>query len=59
MSQATPNVEYLKGLSVVGVQQTDRVVEVVEETLKGEIPPLPRDRPSVVVVGDGSECCHF
>ncbi|KAM7294151.1 threonylcarbamoyladenosine tRNA methylthiotransferase [Ixodes scapularis] len=35
VSQATPNVEYLKGLSVVGVQQTDRVVEVVEETLKG------------------------
>ena len=25
----------LQGLSVVGVQQIDRVVEVVEETLKG------------------------
>jgi len=27
--------EYLKGLSMIGVQQIDRVVEVVEETLKG------------------------
>ncbi|KAH6922702.1 hypothetical protein HPB50_018318 [Hyalomma asiaticum] len=35
VSQATPNVGYLRGLSIVGVQQTDRVVEVVEETLKG------------------------
>ena len=26
----------VQGLSVVGVQQIDRVVEVVEETLKGE-----------------------
>lgn len=29
------NSEYLKGLSMIGVQQIDRVVEVVEETLKG------------------------
>lgn len=35
VSQATPNAGYLRGLSIVGVQQTDRVVEVVEETLKG------------------------
>lgn len=35
VAQATPNVGYLRGLSIVGVQQTDRVVEVVEETLKG------------------------
>jgi len=27
----------LQGLSVVGVQQIDRVVDVVEETLKGNI----------------------
>ena len=27
--------EYLTGLSMLGVQQIDRVVEVVEETLKG------------------------
>ncbi|XP_076333130.1 threonylcarbamoyladenosine tRNA methylthiotransferase isoform X1 [Tachypleus tridentatus] len=33
--QAAPRASYLKGLSVVGVQQIDRVVEVVEETLKG------------------------
>ncbi|XP_025111054.1 threonylcarbamoyladenosine tRNA methylthiotransferase-like [Pomacea canaliculata] len=33
--QGQPNSQYIKGLSVVGVQQIDRVVEVVEETLKG------------------------
>lgn len=33
--QGAPKQEYLKGLSIVGVQQIDRVVEVVEETLKG------------------------
>lgn len=33
--QGAPKSEYLKGLSIVGVQQIDRVVEVVEETLKG------------------------
>lgn len=35
VSQATPKTPYLHGLSIVGVQQIDRVVEVVEETLKG------------------------
>ncbi|XP_058064869.1 threonylcarbamoyladenosine tRNA methylthiotransferase [Anopheles bellator] len=33
--QAAPRSDYLRGLSVVGVQQIDRVAEVVEETLKG------------------------
>lgn len=33
--QAQPRMGYLKGVSVVGVQQIDRVLEVVEETLKG------------------------
>nr|XP_015213213.1 PREDICTED: threonylcarbamoyladenosine tRNA methylthiotransferase isoform X1 [Lepisosteus oculatus] len=33
--QAQPRMEYLKGLSVIGVQQIDRVVEVVDETIKG------------------------
>ncbi|KAK7485362.1 hypothetical protein BaRGS_00023461 [Batillaria attramentaria] len=33
--QGQPNAQYMQGLSVVGVQQIDRVVEVVEETLKG------------------------
>lgn len=33
--QGKQNSEYLKGLSMIGVQQIDRVVEVVEETLKG------------------------
>ena len=28
---------FLQGLSVVGVQQIDRVLEVVEETLKGNL----------------------
>jgi len=35
VSQGSSNVDYMKGLSIVGVQQIDRVVEVVEETLKG------------------------
>ncbi|XP_076810125.1 threonylcarbamoyladenosine tRNA methylthiotransferase-like [Clavelina lepadiformis] len=33
--QGAPRQEYIKGLSLIGVQQIDRVVEVVEETLKG------------------------
>ncbi|VDK23172.1 unnamed protein product [Taenia asiatica] len=33
--QGSPNVVYLKDVSVVGVQQIDRVVEVVEQTLLG------------------------
>jgi len=33
--QGQPKNEFIKGLSVIGVQQIDRVVEVVEETLKG------------------------
>ncbi|XP_045622421.1 threonylcarbamoyladenosine tRNA methylthiotransferase [Procambarus clarkii] len=35
VSQAAPRSEFLEGLSIIGVQQIDRVVEVVEETLKG------------------------
>ena len=34
--QGAPRSDYLQGLSVIGVQQIDRVVEVVEETLKGQ-----------------------
>ncbi|KAL3868435.1 hypothetical protein ACJMK2_041242 [Sinanodonta woodiana] len=33
--QGQQRADYLQGLSVIGVQQIDRVVEVVEETLKG------------------------
>ncbi|XP_047358730.1 threonylcarbamoyladenosine tRNA methylthiotransferase [Vespa velutina] len=33
--QGAPKSSFLKGLSMVGVQQIDRIVEVVEETLKG------------------------
>lgn len=33
--QGQPNNKDLEGLSMIGVQQIDRVVEVVEETLKG------------------------
>lgn len=35
--QGAPKATFLKGLSVIGVQQIDRVVEVVEETLKGRL----------------------
>nr|CAD7587809.1 unnamed protein product [Timema genevievae] len=37
--QGAPKTDFLRGLSVVGVQQIDRVVEVVEETLKGKYTP--------------------
>lgn len=33
--QGAPKEDYLKGISVIGVQHIERVVEVVEETLKG------------------------
>lgn len=33
--QGAPKSSFLRGLSIIGVQQIDRVVEVVEETLKG------------------------
>ncbi|KAI6241163.1 Threonylcarbamoyladenosine tRNA methylthiotransferase [Aphelenchoides fujianensis] len=35
VSQAAPDSAFLKGVSIVGVQQIDRIVYVVEETLKG------------------------
>ncbi|VDO86049.1 unnamed protein product [Soboliphyme baturini] len=35
--QAAPATDWLNELSVVGVHQIDRVVEVVEETLKGNV----------------------
>lgn len=35
MPQGAPKSSFLQGLSIIGVQQIDRVVEVVEETLKG------------------------
>lgn len=34
--QASPKLSFLNGLSIIGVQQIDRVIEVVEETLKGK-----------------------
>lgn len=37
VAQSAPKSQYLAGLSIVGVQQIDRVVEVVEETLKGHV----------------------
>ncbi|KAJ8684413.1 hypothetical protein QAD02_020205 [Eretmocerus hayati] len=33
--QGAPKSTFIEGLSIIGVQQIDRVVEVVEETLKG------------------------
>ncbi|XP_792404.3 threonylcarbamoyladenosine tRNA methylthiotransferase isoform X1 [Strongylocentrotus purpuratus] len=33
--QGQPKAKYMQGVSVIGVQQIDRVVEVVEETVKG------------------------
>lgn len=37
VAQSAPNAEYMKSLSIVGVQQIDRVTEVIEESLKGNI----------------------
>lgn len=35
--QSRPGADYLKGVSVIGVHQIDRIVEVVEETLQGNV----------------------
>uniref|UniRef100_A0A0N5BTL0 tRNA-t(6)A37 methylthiotransferase n=1 Tax=Strongyloides papillosus TaxID=174720 RepID=A0A0N5BTL0_STREA len=35
VSQAAPNEPYLKDISIIGVKQIDQVVNVVEETIKG------------------------
>lgn len=47
--QGAPRAGYLQGLSVVGVQQIDRIVEIVEETLKGTNPNI-NPCPACVVV---------
>ncbi len=57
VSQGKPSSDYLKGLSIIGVKQIDRVVEVVEETLQGNSvrllggtrkdPGVPLDMPKV------------
>ncbi|CAI4221665.1 unnamed protein product [Auanema sp. JU1783] len=46
VSQAAPDEPWLKGVSIIGVKQIDRIVEVVEETLKGNcVRLLSRRRP--------------
>ena len=46
VSQGDPDLKFLSGLSIVGVQQLERVVEVVQETLKGaRHAPWPRPWP--------------
>ncbi|CAJ0577562.1 unnamed protein product, partial [Mesorhabditis spiculigera] len=46
VSQAAPDEPWLKGISIVGVKQIDRITEVVEETLKGNtVRLLSRRRP--------------
>lgn len=47
--QGDRNINELKGVSMVGVTQIDRVVEVVEETLKGNTVQLlkKKDLPSL------------
>ncbi|KAI8040094.1 threonylcarbamoyladenosine tRNA methylthiotransferase [Drosophila gunungcola] len=45
--QGAPKSDYLSGLSVIGVQQIDRVVEVVEETLKGHSVQLLQNKKKV------------
>ncbi|CAB3408006.1 unnamed protein product [Caenorhabditis bovis] len=46
VSQAAPSEPWLQDVSIVGVKQIDRIVEVVEETLKGnKVRLLTRNRP--------------
>uniref|UniRef100_H2YA80 tRNA-t(6)A37 methylthiotransferase n=1 Tax=Ciona savignyi TaxID=51511 RepID=H2YA80_CIOSA len=44
VAQGAPKQTYMQGLSIIGVQQIDRVVEVVEETLKGNSVRLLKQR---------------
>lgn len=53
--QGKPNGKMVKGLSIVGVQQIDRVVEVVEETLKGNTVRLTGQRKNAGKKLGGSE----
>ncbi|KAI9024693.1 hypothetical protein DFJ74DRAFT_52129 [Hyaloraphidium curvatum] len=55
VSQHSPRDPRWNGLSVVGVQQIDRVVEVVEETLKGGSVQLVRERTEDVVESQPSD----
>ncbi|KAL5104332.1 Threonylcarbamoyladenosine tRNA methylthiotransferase [Taenia crassiceps] len=48
--QGSPNIAYLKNVSVVGVQQIDRVVEVVEQTLLGNVVRFMEKRMTLVDV---------
>lgn len=46
VSQADPKAQFLKDVSIVGVKQIDRIVEVVDETFKGNcVRLLNRNRP--------------
>lgn len=53
VSQADPRASFLEGVSIVGVQQIDRVVEIVEETLRGNCVRLLGSRR--VVANDGDD----
>ena len=56
--QGAPKDKFVKGLSTVGVQQIDRVVEVVEETLKGNTVKImgPKVRDSIMYQGAVKGC---
>uniref|UniRef100_A0A8R1I5M8 tRNA-t(6)A37 methylthiotransferase n=1 Tax=Caenorhabditis japonica TaxID=281687 RepID=A0A8R1I5M8_CAEJA len=50
VSQAAPSEPWMKNLSIVGVKQIDRIVEVVGETLKGNnVRLLSRNRPDALL----------
>ncbi|KAL2911544.1 hypothetical protein HK105_208988 [Polyrhizophydium stewartii] len=49
--QASPSGEDWRGLSVIGVQQIDSVVAVVEETLKGNMVRMMRDAKAATPAG--------
>ena len=54
--QGAPKADFLHGLSIVGVQQIDRIVEVVEETLKGNSYSLYL---SLWIRGGGDACPEY
>ncbi|KOB67550.1 CDKAL1-like protein [Operophtera brumata] len=56
-----PRAAYLQGLSVVGVQQIDRIVEIVEETLKGGaslLLPKVRKNPLIEIISINTGCLN-
>lgn len=59
--QGERSAKIFKDVSLLGVAQIDRIVEAVEETIRGNtVKLLARNRlPRLDLVGSSSICCHF